>query len=1005
MSGPDVIYLSSDEDEALGAAVQAQPREIKRQRLEGLRGPPRRHPDLPHTGRAPHGVGRLPAIVIDLDSESESPPGQPPVKPEPPPLSLSLASAETPPDDDIVELDASEAAKVARFKPTSFEAYPRFNEPAPVAHWGDGATPQVQRQLQQQLELRLTMCRTEKRNIQDEFEKTNVEKSRALQRKLQLAADLEHLSSERAALALETAAADRLLAVEQQIRQRLKEIYDLDTFTLRCLQMLQLLGNRFHVILSNIRAFETRMLVKAEAVEVVDDERDGQVLRQNLMGFANNVYTSPADLNDLQSLLNNIRPDEEEAEGLAATPPQMTVTLLKHQRMGLLWLLRMEHSRAKGGILADDMGLGKTVQAIALLLANRLHDPQLKTTLVVAPVLLLRQWAAEIATKVKPEHAMTVGIYHGAAKRSMARAKDLLQYDVVLTLYGTLLSEWKKHYREALADAKVRKYQNVLPDFTAGGLSYVSPFYDHRSLLNSFYRVVLDEAQAIKNKLSIASKAVHNLRATYRVGMSGTPIQNTVEELYPLIRFLRVRPYNDEVKFRQTFIIPLKAHHDDLAANPALQKLRALLRAILLRRTKRTLIDGKPILDLPEKHVAEVKTEMDAEERPYYDRLEAQTKAAAAKLLQLENLAYSNILVLLLRLRQACCHGYLVEIGEMKKRENDDEEDGDRGRHAASDWARMYDVVALYDPQVVARIQRDAGDGQGAVYLCPLCFDVFGYELIVLFARCGHLICKNCVEEFFERFEEGDHSDGHRVAQCLTCKGQVAENQLVEYTVFHKVVVERWDRAHVMAHFGRDRPRKTTTMHKIKELIQRNEGMFAPLAKMAECLRLCQKIIAERPGEKIIIFLQFLVLFDLMKLTFHHAQIPFLRYDGSMSLDDKNATIKRFYQEDDKKVLMLLLRAGNVGLTLTCALHVIIMDPFWNPYVEEQAQDRAHRIGQQREVFVHRLLVRNTVEDRIMALQAKKKELVGSALDDEGMKKVSRLGRQELGFLFGLNAL
>lgn len=993
MSGPDVIYLSSDEDDALSAAVQAQPRETKRQRLEGLRGPSR-HRDAAGGARPPR------AIVIDLDSESESPrqpksESESPRQPKSaPPLSLSL-----PADDDIVELDASEAAKVARFKPTSFEA-PHFNEPAPVAHWGEGATPQVQRQLQQQLELRLAMCRTEKRNVQDEFEKTNVEKSRALQRKLQLAADLALLGSERAALALEAAAADRLHAVEQQIRQRLKEMYDLDTFALRCLLMLQLLGNRFHVILSNIRAFETRV-VKAE---VVDDERDGQVLRQNLMGFANNVYTSPADLNDLQSLLNNIRPDEEEAEGLAATPPQMTVTLLKHQRMGLLWLLRMEHSRAKGGILADDMGLGKTVQAIALLLANRLHDPQLKTTLVVAPVLLLRQWAAEIATKVKPEHAMSVAVYHGAAKRAMARARDLLQYEVVLTLYGTLLSEWKKHYREALADAQVRKYQNVLPDFTAGGLSYVSPFYDHRAL-HSFYRVVLDEAQAIKNKLSIASKAVHSLRATYRVAMSGTPIQNSVEELFPLMRFLRVRPYNDEVKFRQTFIIPLKAHHDDLAANPALQKLRALLRAILLRRTKRTLIDGKPILDLPEKHVAEVKTEMDAEERPYYDGLEAQTKAAAAKLLELESLAYSNILVLLLRLRQACCHGYLVEIGEMKKRENDNEDDGDRGRHAASDWARMYDVVALYDPQVVARIQRDAGDGQGAVYLCPLCFDVFGYELIVLFARCGHLICKNCVEEFFERYEEGDHSEGRRVAQCLTCQGEVAESLLVEYSVFHKVVVERWDRAHVMAHFGRARPRKTTNMHKIKELIQRNEGMFAPLAKMAECLRLCQKIIAERPAEKIIIFLQFLVLFDLMRLTFHHAQIPFLRYDGSMSLDDKNATIKRFYQEDDKKVLMLLLRAGNVGLTLTCALHVIIMDPFWNPYVEEQAQDRAHRIGQQREVFVHRLLVRNTVEDRIMALQAKKKELVGSALDDEGMKKVSRLGRQELGFLFGLNAL
>ena len=79
---------------------------------------------------------------------------------------------------------------------------------------------------------------------------------------------------------------------------------------------------------------------------------------------------------------------------------------------------------------------------------------------------------------------------------------------------------------------------------------------------------------------------------------------------------------------------------------------------------------------------------------------------------------------------------------------------------------------------------------------------------------------------------------------------------------------------------------------------------------------------------------------------------------------------------------------------------VIILDPFWNPFIEEQAIDRAHRIGQQKPVKVHRILVPNTVEDRILALQDKKRELIESALDEKASQNVGRLGIRELGFLF-----
>jgi hypothetical protein len=98
--------------------------------------------------------------------------------------------------------------------------------------------------------------------------------------------------------------------------------------------------------------------------------------------------------------------------------------------------------------------------------------------------------------------------------------------------------------------------------------------------------------------------------------------------------------------------------------------------------------------------------------------------------------------------------------------------------------------------------------------------------------------------------------------------------------------------------------------------------------------------------------------------------------------------------------MLVSLKAGNAGLNLVAASQVIIFDPFWNPYIEEQAIDRAHRLGQTRPVQVHRILVEKTVEDRILELQDKKREVIEGALDEHAASQISRLGVRELKFLF-----
>jgi len=109
-------------------------------------------------------------------------------------------------------------------------------------------------------------------------------------------------------------------------------------------------------------------------------------------------------------------------------------------------------------------------------------------------------------------------------------------------------------------------------------------------------------------------------------------------------------------------------------------------------------------------------------------------------------------------------------------------------------------------------------------------------------------------------------------------------------------------------------------------------------------------------------------------------------------------------EKAERKVMLISLKAGNAGLNLNKASQVIILDPFWNPFVEDQAIDRAHRIMQQRRVHVHRILIENTVEDRIIALQEKKRELISTALDENAGRSISRLGERELAYLFGVRS-
>ncbi len=150
---------------------------------------------------------------------------------------------------------------------------------------------------------------------------------------------------------------------------------------------------------------------------------------------------------------------------------------------------------------------------------------------------------------------------------------------------------------------------------------------------------------------------------------------------------------------------------------------------------------------------------------------------------------------------------------------------------------------------------------------------------------------------------------------------------------------------------------------------------------------------------KLLIFSQFTSVLDIIGTYLQKEKLDYLRIDGSSTLKQREKSIKEFQNNPDKTIFLLSLKAGGVALNLTAADYVIIFDPWWNPAVEAQAVDRAHRIGQTRKVISYRIIVKNSIEDKILKLQETKKELMNSLITED-TSLFKSLSKEELLNLF-----
>ena len=152
-------------------------------------------------------------------------------------------------------------------------------------------------------------------------------------------------------------------------------------------------------------------------------------------------------------------------------------------------------------------------------------------------------------------------------------------------------------------------------------------------------------------------------------------------------------------------------------------------------------------------------------------------------------------------------------------------------------------------------------------------------------------------------------------------------------------------------------------------------------------------------NHKALVFSQFLGMLALIREKLEELNIPFVYFDGSTSAADREKAVQDFQNNEETRVFLISLKAGGVGLNLTAADYVYIVDPWWNPAVEQQAIDRTHRIGQTNNIFAYRMICKDTIEDKILQLQERKRSLARDLIaDDNGF--VKSLSREDVEYLF-----
>lgn len=626
-----------------------------------------------------------------------------------------------------------------------------------------------------------------------------------------------------------------------------------------------------------------------------------------------------------------------------------------------------------GGILADMMGLGKTLSILSLIVgglddsvewAKQLPSEsdvdgvqsQLvrnsKATLLVSPLSTVANWEEQISTHVKKD-SLKYYVFHGGNR--IQDVHELANYDLIITTYSIVSSEV----------------------YGRGKKKDISPLLE-----TNFFRIVLDEAHMIREQSTRQSQAICALSAQRRWAVTGTPVQNRLDDLGALIKFLRVKPFSDRGGFSQFILCPFKSADPEI-----LPKLRLLVDSITLRRLKDRI-------DLPARHDRIVRLPFSDDESVLYEWF-ARDSDRRMKIIAVESKkglggkTYVHILRAIMRLRLICAHGReLLSEQDLKMTEGfslnnaidleDEENDA-----PAINSRQAYEMLMLLketDADSCAQCARTIGHSDPEI--------VVNHEILGYMLPCFQIVCRDCMHDLKSSPEQRLVNDHFTCPFC---------DQYLR-TSFFELTQSGIEAAEEAKNRARENPKQAKIMGRYSGPHTKTRALIEDLKNSA----IESQDFPKNKPVKSVVFSGWTAHLDLIQIALEDNRINYVRLDGRMSRSKRTAALDAFRDDPNVTVFLISITAGGLGLNLTTASKVYVMEPQFNPAAEAQAVDRVHRLGQTRDVFITRFIMEHSFEEKMLDLQRKKENLADLSMNRGKLDKAeaARFKLEELRSLF-----
>jgi DNA helicase INO80 len=731
-------------------------------------------------------------------------------------------------------------------------------------------------------------------------------------------------------------------------------------------------------------------------------------------------------------------------------PKLLNCQLKEYQLKGLNWLVNL-YEQGINGILADEMGLGKTVQSISVMAYLAEKYDIWGPFLVVAPASTLHNWQQEI-TKFVPEFKV-LPYWGTAADRKVLRKF----WDRKHTTYK----------KDAPFHVMITSYQLVVSD-----VAYFQKM--------KWQYMILDEAQAIKSSQSSRWKCLLGFHCRNRLLLTGTPIQNNMQELWALLHFIMPSLFDSHDEFSEWFSKDIESHAQSNTKlnEDQLKRLHMILKPFMLRRVKKHVQK-----ELGDKIELDVFCDLTYRQRAMYSNLRNQI--SIMDLIEKATLGdddSASLMNLVMQFRKVCNHpdlferadtsspfscGYFAEtasfvregtnvtVGYSTRSLVDYElprlvwRDGGRLHKAGPDnltagfrnkyldqmmniwtpenvrdslsgtdnfsWLRFADtspqeVYQASHKDVFARAtdmaaKKNRLGAMKVVYSEPE--DKNWTPAHALFQICkredrrplaeiteqgvlGNLMNvarSTCDDLGLGRLEQAARSRATAPPIEVSCdsRGSVIERENLLFNapmrkalygptppeakafVMQKAPVEVYPAPALLPAPDNEKQRFTSiTVPSMRRFVTDS----GKLAKLDELLRQLKE-----GGHRVLLYFQMTRMIDLMEEYLTYRNYKYCRLDGSTKLEDRRDTVADFQTRPEIFIFLLSTRAGGLGINLTTADTVIFYDSDWNPTIDSQAMDRAHRLGQTKQVTVYRLITRGTIEERIRKRAMQKEEV------------------------------